>query len=140
MSEVEQCETGIPSAENAWPDATDAAFPLRNVRATEALARFGGDKERYLHWLIEFISHGPNSASQIRQAITGGSQETAIKLTHGLKGRTGMLGMSELHLITQTLETALKNGEPTQLWLDELESSVDEMSRQIEAIFGKKST
>lgn len=48
--------------------------------------------------------------------------------------------MSELHLITQTLETALKNGEPTQLWLDELESSVDEMSRQIEAIFGKKST
>ena len=140
MSEVNQSEIDDPVVSAPQTGTPVSAFPLRNVRANEALARFGGDEDRYRHWLIEFINHGPNSTRQIRQAITGGSQETAIKLAHALKGRTGMLGMSELHSITQTLEMALKNGEPTLLWLEELESSIDEMSQQIDSVFGKTNT
>ena len=112
-------------------------FPsLPNIAVKEAIARFGGDQERYKHWLLEFVSHGPNSAAQIRQAITSGSCDAATKLTHALKGRTGMLGMNELNSISQTLEQALRNGDPPQMWLEELESAVDDMSRQITMAFG----
>jgi two-component system, sensor histidine kinase and response regulator len=140
MSEAKQGKTICPSADATLAAPPGSIFTLRNIRINEALARFGGDEERYRHWLVEFINHGPNAASQIRQAITSGSQDAAIKLAHALKGRTGMLGMSELHSVSQTLEMALKNGEPPQLWLEELESTVDEMSRQIEAAFGKTTT
>lgn len=119
-------------AESEKPASYGSVFELQNVRVAEALSRFGGDEERYRHWLVEFVDHGPNATAQIRQAITSGSQDAAVKLTHALKGRTGMLGMNELHSISQTLEMALRDGEPTQLWLEELEDAVAEMRRQIE--------
>jgi len=111
-------------------------FSLHNVSIDEALARFGGDFSRYKHWLKEFITHGPAATAQIRQAITSGSNETAISLVHALKGRTGMLGMNELHTISKSLEKALHDAEPTTLWLEELELSVTEMSQAISKVLG----
>jgi len=106
-------------------------FSLHNVCIDEALARFGGDFGRYKHWLAEFITHGPAATAQIKQAITNGSNDTAINLVHALKGRTGMLGMNELHAISKSLEKALHDAEPTTLWIEELELSVKEMSQAI---------
>jgi len=119
-------------------DGYTGMFALRGVQTQEALARFAGDEDRYRHWLVEFIDHGPAAAAQIRQAITNGSLETATVLAHSLKGRTGMLGMVELHSISQTLETTLKNSEPTALWLDELDRTVLEMSKQISDVLGAR--
>lgn len=112
---------------------------LPGVQTREALARFAGDEQRYRHWLIEFISHGPAAAGEIHAAIAEGSSERAIILTHAFKGRTGMLGMAELHSIALSLEMTLRNGEPTALWLDELERTVAEMSRTISSLFGELS-
>lgn len=109
---------------------------LRGVQTREALARFAGDEDRYRHWLVEFIGHGPAAAKQIREAIVNGSLETATVLTHSFKGRTGMLGMVELHSIAQSLEMTLRNNEPTALWLEELELTVTEMSKQISDVLG----
>ena len=134
VKQDERTEQTTTSAPFASPLST-----LRNIRIDEAVARFGGDEHRYRHWLIEFTSHGPNAAAQIRQAVINGSVEAATKLTHALKGRTGMLGMSELHAISQTLELALRNGDPPLMWLEELESAVDEMREQIEVVLGKTS-
>jgi len=117
-----------------------SALPtLRGVQAREALARFAGDETRYRHWLLEFINHGPAATSQIREAILNGSLETATVLAHSFKGRAGMLGMMELHSIAQSLEMTLRNGEPTALWLEELERTVAEMSRQIADVLGDRS-
>lgn len=124
-------------------DAADTVvglFNLRGVQAREALARFAGDQDRYRHWLLEFVSHGPAAALQIRQAIMNGSQDTATTLAHSFKGRTGMLGMVELHSIAQSLEMTLRNSEPTALWLEELELTVAEMSKQISEVLGERST
>jgi len=117
-----------------------SALPaLHGVQTREALARFAGDEARYRHWLLEFVSHGPAAASQIREAILNGSLETATVLAHSFKGRAGMLGMMELHSIAQSLEMTLRNGEPTALWLEELERTVAEMSRQIADVLGDRS-
>ncbi|MBP7202142.1 MAG: hypothetical protein RJA63_4037 [Pseudomonadota bacterium] len=109
---------------------------IPGINTTQAIARFSGDEGRYRYWLAEFVSHGPATAAQIRQAIDNGSRDTAVKLAHALKGRTGMLGMTELHSIAQSLEQCLKNGEPTTLWFEELESTVAHMSEQISAVLG----
>lgn len=112
---------------------------LRGVQTREALARFAGDEDRYRHWLVEFIAHGPAATKQIREAITNGSLETATVLAHSFKGRTGMLGMNELHSIAQSLEMTLKNNEPTALWLEELELTVADMSKEISQVLGEGS-
>ena len=129
---------------NALKDSADnqsasALTALHGVQTREALARFAGDEARYRHWLLEFVSHGPAAASQIREAILNGSLETATVLAHSFKGRAGMLGMMELHSIAQSLEMTLRNGEPTALWLEELERTVAEMSRQIADVLGDRS-
>ena len=110
---------------------------LPGVQTREAIARFAGDEQRYRHWLIEFVSYGSATASQIRAAIANDSPEQAINLSHALKGRVGLLGMVELHSIAQSLEMTLRNAEPSTLWLEELERTIDEMSRDISAAFGE---
>ncbi|SDI45243.1 Hpt domain-containing protein [Propionivibrio dicarboxylicus] len=136
MNEVKQ-DAAVRQQESAGTTSTSSALAsLRRIRIDEALARFGGDQERYIHWLIEFTEHGPNAAAQIRQAITNGTIDAATKLAHALKGRTGMLGMGELHAICQTLELALRSGDPPLMWLEELETAVDEMRAQITTALG----
>lgn len=115
---------------------TAAQLAIPGINATQAIARFSGDEGRYRYWLAEFVSHGPAAAIQIRHAIDNGTRDTAIKLAHALKGRTGMLGMNELHSIAQSLEQCLKNGEPSTLWIEELESTVQEMSKAISSALG----
>ncbi len=116
--------------------SSTSALAIPGINATQAIARFSGDEGRYRYWLAEFVSHGPAAAIQIRQAIDNGTRDTAIKLTHALKGRTGMLGMNELHSIAQSLEQCLKNGEPSTLWIEELESTIQEMSKAISSALG----
>ena len=104
---------------------------IRGIRDKEALARFAGDEKRYRHWLNEFVSHGPAATAQVRDALTKGTHEAALGLVHTLKGRTGMLGMVEIHSIAASLEQSLKNREPSAFWLEELERTVAEMSQEI---------
>lgn len=114
--------------------ASEPGNPLLSIRGLhtkEALARFAGDANRYQHWLAEFITHGPAATAQIREAIARGTRDTAIGLVHSLKGRVGMLGMSELHSIALSLEVSLRNHEPTALWLEELERTTTEMCQDI---------
>ena len=113
-------------------------FTIRGVNVQEGLARFAGDENRYRHWLLDFVSHGPAAASQIREAIMNGSQEAAIRLAHAFKGRTGMLGMPELHSIALSLEMTLRNNDPSNLWLEELEVTVGEMTQAIKTVLGEQ--
>ena len=107
------------------------SLAIRGIHTREALARFAGDTARYRHWLAEFITHGPAATAQIREAIAHGTRDTAIGLVHSLKGRVGMLGMSELHSIALSLEVSLRTQEPTAFWLDELERTTTEMCHEI---------
>lgn len=127
-----------PSIGKIAPTPAAGLPALRGVQTREALARFAGDEDRYRHWLVEFITHGPAAAKQIHEAIINGSMETATVLAHSFKGRTGMLGMVELHSIAQSLEMTLRNNEPTALWLEELELTVTEMSKQISDVLGDR--
>jgi HPt (histidine-containing phosphotransfer) domain-containing protein len=135
---INTSQTASTASQTPPRDPSACSFSIAGVHTREALARFAGDEDRYRHWLIEFISHGPAAASQIRQAITNGSLDTAIRLTHSLKGRTGMLGMLELHSIALSLEMTLINGEPTSIWVEELDRTVGDMGKAIAAELGNQ--
>lgn len=119
------------------PPSPPGALALRGIHIGEALARFAGNEQRFRHWLVDFGSFGPATARQIRSALAAGAHAQALRLTHAFKGRSGMLGMAELHSIALSLEMTLKNSEPTELWIEELERTVDEMSRQILTVLGE---
>ena len=120
--------------------STRGAPALRGVDTDKALARFAGNAQRLQHWLRDFQSYGPLTAREIRAAISAGERERATKLAHAFKGRSGMLEMAELHSIALSLEMTLRNHEPTELWLEELERTVDEMSQQIAIVLGAAPT
>ena len=126
------------------PSPSDSTPPLtlniRNVRTHEALARFSGDESRYRHWLGDFIEHGPRTVEKIRHAIDCGEPADATRLVHSLKGRTSMLGMTELHALTLALEMTLRNGEPIAYWLDDLERTIDATCQDLTLALRSSST
>jgi len=115
------------------------SFQLHNVQIKEALARFGGDETWLRHWLLDFRTYGTQAVAAIATAIDGGDSAAAIAQAHALKGRTGMLGMVELHSIAQSLEAALRNGEPSGVWLDELTRTIAETQAEIGKVLGDRS-
>jgi HPt (histidine-containing phosphotransfer) domain-containing protein len=124
-------------AMNDLPESA-CSFQLHNIRTNEALARFGGDEARLKHWLLDFMTYGTQARANIETAIGGGSQETAVSTIHAFKGRAGMLGMVELHSIAQSLEQCLRNGEPGEIWLDELTRTLSETQAEIGAVLGSE--
>ena len=119
--------------------AQPSALALLGIQLAEALARFAGNEQRLRHWLLDFGSYGPATAQQIRSAVDAGAIDQAMRLTHSLKGRSGMLGMTDLHAIALTLEQTLKNCEPSEPWLAELERTIEQRCAQIGAALGEAS-
>ena len=93
-------------------EADDAGFSqLRDIDGADGLMRFGGKLEHYLRWLRIFTEEAPKSVQDILAALQREDRDTAQKLLHGFKGRTGMLGMLQLHQATVALEAALRRGD-----------------------------
>jgi hemerythrin-like metal-binding protein/PAS domain S-box-containing protein len=100
---------------------------LRGVDVAAALARLGGNETRYRHWLANFLATAGAIPEQIRGELAAGGADRASKMAHAFKGRVGMLGMTDLHLIVSALEPVLRDGGPS----DELLSSLDQAIRQM---------
>ena len=119
------------------PAQQATGFPLLvGIDSAAGIARLGGNEERYRYWLTDFVVDGPATVAQIRQAFTAGHTESARQAAHALKGRVGMLGMTELHRVATSLEAALKQGDPVEGWLGRLEESTGQTSLEIRRAFG----
>ena len=104
---------------------------LRGVDTHAGLSLLLGDEARYRHWLSNFVEEGPGYIAQISQALAAGVPEQAALAAHTLKGRGGMLGMSELHGLAAALELALDSGNPAHTLLIRLEQSVEMLCVEI---------
>ena len=123
----------MPATWFAQKDAAESSAPgtksgqtlrIRNIRTHDGLSRFAGDEKRYRHWLGDFIDYGPRTVATICKAIDDGDIETAERLVHSFRGRTSMLGMSELHALAMALEMTLHNGEPSDYWLADFKITI----------------
>ncbi|MFZ2855624.1 MAG: response regulator, partial [Rhodocyclaceae bacterium] len=124
--------TTPPPAETA---VADSALILQGIDTQAGLALFVGDEARYHYWLTNFTTEAPAFLVKIRAALAGEDARQAGLCAHTLKGRSGMLGMNDLHAIASALETALDNGDPADLLVNRLELAVelicDEIRRAI---------
>jgi signal transduction histidine kinase/HPt (histidine-containing phosphotransfer) domain-containing protein len=137
----------IPSAkqhEHAVTPARAVAAPdnglpvLRGIDTDAGLSIFVGDVARYRHWLTNFIEEAPALVLLVRQAIAAGDSEQAGLHAHTLKGRSGMLGMADVHAIAAALEAALDKDEPADALLDSLAQAVDLICNEISSVFGTR--
>jgi len=135
----------IPALKQQMPTESPAVAPtpaavglaaLRSIDTQAGLARFVGNEERYRHWLTEFVNEAPGYAAQVRQSLTAGNPEAARQSAHAVKGRVGMLGMTELHPIASALEAALMQGAPTDALLDQLQAMIELLCAEIKAGLG----
>ena len=113
------------AAESSAPGAKSGqTLRIRNIRTHDGLSRFAGDEKRYRHWLGDFIDSGPRTVVTISKAIDAGDIETAKRMVHSFRGRTSMLGMSELHALAMALEMTLHNREPSDYWLADFKTTI----------------
>ena len=110
--------------------------PLSGVDTSAGLALMVGDEVRYRHWLVDFVSEAPATMTQIRQALAAAMPREASLAAHALKGRSGMLGMNELHVRAATLEAAIDGMQQVETLLHALEQDVIAMCAEIRRKLG----
>jgi two-component system sensor histidine kinase/response regulator len=125
------------AAASALPlSAPDTGLPqLPGIDTRAGLSLFVGDEARYRHWLTNFIDEAPVLLAQIHEALAAGQAEPAGLAAHTLKGRSGMLGMGELHAMAAKVEAAIDIGEPAEALIDRLEHAVGLMCKEIGKAF-----
>lgn len=120
-----------PLASTAETAVADTRPALRGIDTQAGLALFVGDEARYRYWLSNFTTEAPAFLVQIRQALAGGDAKQARLCAHTLKGRSGMLGMHDLHRVASALETALDDGDPADRLVNRLELAVERACDEI---------
>jgi PAS domain S-box-containing protein len=97
------CGTAVPEAGASF----DVINDVEGIDCQGALARFGGNADRYRHWLRLFIGNSQRFSQQMEELLADGMSEQARVCAHSFKSEVGMLGMSELHAVVGALETAI---------------------------------
>ena len=101
------------------------AVDLPGFEVTGALARFSGNHEKYCHWLTRFLAESAVFESEMTQALEAGKLDAAHTIAHGLKGKSGALGITRVHLAAQKLTELLQNADD---WHDAWEEMRNELS------------
>lgn len=91
------------------------------------LARFEGNRERYRHWLKDFVATSEYIPRAIRNDVVAGQMNRAAQTAHGFKEHVGMLGMMLLHSKASALELALRENLAASESLLALERSISEI-------------
>jgi len=110
--------------------------PLCGVDIRAGLALMLGDETRYRKALSDFVAEAPVALDKIRLEVDAGDHGSASMTAHILKGRTGLLGMKELHKAAGALEQALDSAQPTAQLLRTLEQGIAAMTEEIRGKLG----
>lgn len=99
------------------------------------IARVMGDRRLFARVLERFRSDYRRTADAIRAALAAGDTLLAQRLTHTLKGASGMIEAGPLHRQALMLEQALRGtGGECQRQLDRLEAELDRVLRELDGV------
>lgn len=110
--------------------------PMAGIDIQAGLALLQNDEARYRRWLGEFLTQAPAAVGEIQRALAAGEPEPASLAAHTLKGRTGLLGMTQLHAVASALEAAIDGAAPAGALAQELEQGVAEVCTEIRRALG----
>jgi len=91
---------------------SDIPFPehLQGIDVDDALKRLGGNKQLFRKLLYEFYEDYHNIAREIRDSLKKGDTDTAMQLSHSIKGVAGNFSAKELYEASVNLEKEIKHG------------------------------
>lgn len=86
------------------------------------LAQLGGNQDLLVKLLTKFQAQNADLADKLDTLIASNDKESAAGIIHTVKGVSGNLGLSALHVEAKRLETSLYNGSIEGSGLAEFES------------------
>ena len=98
-------------ARKAEESPDDESLPLAGLpglSVKSGLAKVGGNRKLYRKLLGKFSRNYTSVTDDIRKALGENDPETAIRLTHTIKGLAGNLGARDLHRAAVDLEEVLR--------------------------------
>ncbi len=92
---------------------SDIPFPdhLQGIDIDDVLKRLGGNKQLFKKLLYEFYEDYHNIAIEINDSLKKGDTDTAMQLSHTIKGVAGNFSAKELYEASLNLEKGIKQGE-----------------------------
>ncbi|MDD5367188.1 MAG: response regulator, partial [Gallionellaceae bacterium] len=108
---------GRPADAGALADLQRQLGSLDGAELDRALQTMGGDVERYLRLLGDFVERHRGDPSRIEALLGQGRHDEARQIAHGLKGAAGSLGLAHLHAAAGELDAALhgRDGDAARL-------------------------
>ena len=89
-----------------------ARFPdIPGVDTVAGLTRLAGKVDRYRLWLGAFVTEVPQAMKSLGEHLQNGAYDQAAQLAHTLRGRSGMLGATEVSARAALLEDAVDRQE-----------------------------
>jgi len=92
----------------AESDDTSSIPAIAGVDIESGLSRVGGNRTLYLKLLSKFRDEYDNGVQRIREALTAGDREAAVRQAHTIKGVAGNLGAESVQQAAAEAEQALK--------------------------------
>ncbi len=83
---------------------------IEGLDTSLGLKRVLGKIPRYLGMLEKFVAGQGGAIREVREALSRGDRDTAVRVAHTLKGVAGNIGASAVQLSAEELEQALLNG------------------------------
>jgi signal transduction histidine kinase/DNA-binding response OmpR family regulator/HPt (histidine-containing phosphotransfer) domain-containing protein len=120
---------GLPTA--AEQPAADAGprmpVGIDGLDTELGLRRVLGKVPRYVSMLEKYVAGQTGAIAEMRQAIAANDRDTATRLAHTTKGVSGNIGATVVQRLAETLEEALKHGEP----MDGMPALVDALEERL---------
>ncbi len=108
-------------------ETRDLPERLPGINIQEALSVLNIDKDVFKHILIGFLKNNKESANKLRNAFDGKDRESLVQLAHSLKGSAGNIGADKLYKAAQELEIAGREGTPTLILVDIMETALNQV-------------
>ena len=120
---------GLPNAAEHHVEETGPRMPvgIDGLDTELGLRRVLGKVPRYVSMLEKYVAGQTSDVTEMRQAIAVNDRDTATRLAHTTKGVSGNIGATVVQRLAETLEEALKHGEP----MDGMPALVDALEERL---------
>lgn len=133
-----QVPPGAARAELALEALRTHLGVLPGVDLQAGLDHLQGRVERYLSLLGEFLERHRDDMDRMSQALEQGQAHQALLMAHTLRGAAGTLGLVKVQSLSQRLETALHEGQPTAALMRETGGELARVAAAAAALAGER--
>jgi len=91
-------------------------------------------KDRFNYLIETFIDKTSIHIEELKAAVTNNNTDNIISITHAMKGSSGSVGASSIHVLCKQYEDYARNGDLTgaDTWADLLETEFNRYKNEIQ--------